>query len=596
MFSPRRIAHAGRPTKPARRARIAVEELEPRNLLSVFTPAQIRHAYGFDQVMFGGVKGDGAGQTIAIVDAYDDSKIASDLHVFDQTFGLFDPLLTKATPQGHPGTNSGWALEISLDVEWAHAIAPGANLLLVEAKSASFSNLLGAVNYARSQPGVAAVSMSWGEDELFLNSTFETSNDGFFTTPSGHSGVTFVAASGDDGGQYGPGWPAISPNVLAVGGTSLFLDSSGNYSSESGWSGSSGGVSFFEPEPRYQRGVQSTGFRTNPDVSIVGDPNTGVYVYTTVSQRGSIGWFQVGGTSVGAPIWSALVAIADQGRALEGTTTATKAALDGAHDTLPALYSFSSSDFNDVTTGSNAVASAGKGYDLVTGLGTPKAALVIADLVKVSASSVHTTTVTSGGGGGGSGTRHAALASAGGQANPNQADTSLAIALANSATRSFFPARAISTAAVVATPPTVTVITSVAPLTNSSVATSVLLGGDTAVIEDATGAAPADYNIEVVPPAPADAGKPAGPAVPASPAPPDSTRPSPPVFDEPYDAASTDERWTAAFADSDGVLTPSRIEEAGANDVTTSVAVALGGIWIALAGKPDQRKRPEPAR
>src|SRR5207302_6022695 len=112
-----------------------------------YDPAQIRHAYGFDQITFGkGVKGDGTGQTIAIVDAYDDPNIFKDLDVFDSTFGIpggaASSFLTKATPQGKPRTSSNWAGEISLDVEWAHAIAPGANILLVETRTNSLSDLL----------------------------------------------------------------------------------------------------------------------------------------------------------------------------------------------------------------------------------------------------------------------------------------------------------------------------------------------------------------------------------------------------------------------------------------------------------------------
>ena len=119
-----------------------------------YTPAQIRQAYGFDQITFnnGTVAGDGSGTTIAIVDAYDDPNIANDLHQFDLQFGLPDPVLTKVNQTGGtalPAANAGWVTEIALDVEWAHAIAPGANILLVEADSTSFSNLLTAVDYAR---------------------------------------------------------------------------------------------------------------------------------------------------------------------------------------------------------------------------------------------------------------------------------------------------------------------------------------------------------------------------------------------------------------------------------------------------------------
>ena len=170
----------------------------------------------------------GAGQTIAIVDAYDDPTIATDLQTFDAQFGLPNPTFTKVNQTGgtqYPPTDPNWVIEIALDVEWAHAMAPGANILLVEANSDQLSDLLTAVNYASSQPGVSVVSMSWGCSEFAQ----ETQLDSYFTTPAGHQGVTFVAATGDNAAPAS--WPATSPNVVAVGGTSLkTLDSDGNVS------------------------------------------------------------------------------------------------------------------------------------------------------------------------------------------------------------------------------------------------------------------------------------------------------------------------------------------------------------------------------
>ena len=161
-----------------------------------YTPTQIKQAYGINQITFTGssgtVAGNGAGETIAIVDAYDDPNISSDLHQFDLQYGLSDPTLTKVNQNGGsslPQGNVSWAAEIALDVEWAHAIAPGASILLVEANSSSLSDLLTAVNYARNASGVVAVSMSWGGSEF----SGESSYDSYFTTPSGHSGVAFLA-------------------------------------------------------------------------------------------------------------------------------------------------------------------------------------------------------------------------------------------------------------------------------------------------------------------------------------------------------------------------------------------------------------------
>jgi hypothetical protein len=344
-----------------------------------YTPAQIRQAYGFNQISFNGVAGDGTGTTIAIVDAYDDPKITSDLHQFDTAFGLSDPTLVKMNQTGGstmpPAAGStGWDQETSLDVEWAHAIAPKAKIILVESNDDSFSNLLAAVQTAAKQSGVVAVSMSWGGGEF----SSQTSYDSIFTTPSGHGGVTFLASSGDSGAPVS--YPASSPNVVSVGGTTLSLNSSNNILSESGWGGSGGGISAVESQPSYQHGVvtQTSSARANPDVAYDADPNTGFPVYDTYSFPTSP-WQQFGGTSDAAPQWAALVAIADQGRALAG-----EAPLDGASQTLPKLYSLSSSDFHDVTSGTSTgfpQYHAGSGYDLVTGRGSPVANKVVADLV-----------------------------------------------------------------------------------------------------------------------------------------------------------------------------------------------------------------------
>jgi hypothetical protein len=260
-------------------------------------------------------------------------------------------------------------LEESLDVEWAHAMAPGANILLVEASNDSETGLFSAVQWTANRPGVSVVSMSFGLAEQ----PSETSLDAIFTTPAGHEGVTFVAASGDEGTIS---YPAASPNVLAVGGTSLTVDSSGNYLSETAWSGSGGGVSAYEGEPGYQKSVQGTGQRTSPDVAYNASPSTGYWVYDSFDNSQSP-WQSVGGTSAGAPQWAALIAVADQGRALQGLGT-----LDGPSQTLPMLYSLPSSDFHDITTSGNASASAGPGYDQVTGRGSPYADRVVAALAQ----------------------------------------------------------------------------------------------------------------------------------------------------------------------------------------------------------------------
>jgi uncharacterized protein YjiK len=346
------------------------------------TPTEIRQAYGTSNLSFGTQAADGTGTTIAIVDAYDDPNIATDLAAFDGQFSLAaPPSFIKCSQTGSttnlPVANSGWITEIALDVEWAHAVAPGAGILLVEANSNSNSDLYTAVDYARRVTGVVAVSMSWGGGE----SSSELSTDSYFTTPSGHSGVTFLASSGDNGAPAI--YPSISPNVVSVGGTSLYLTAQGTYSTESGWSGSGGGISSYEPQPAYQAGVvtQSTTYRTDPDVSYDADPNTGFPVYDSYNNGTVTPWGQWGGTSDAAPQWAALVAIADQGRALAG-----KSALDGPSQTLPLLYQALGAHFHDITTGTSFGSpnySCGSGYDLVTGRGTPHVDLIVGDLENV---------------------------------------------------------------------------------------------------------------------------------------------------------------------------------------------------------------------
>ncbi len=351
-----------------------------------FTPAQIQQAYGFNQITFdnGTVQGNGSGQTIAIVVANSDPNIASDLQAFDAQFGLSNPNLVVKTfsgdgqPVGVDPTGA-WEQETALDVEWAHAMAPGANILLVEASSPG--QIFNAAQYAAGQPGVSVVSMSVQGPET----AFESATDSAFTTPAGHQGVTFVAAAGDQGTVS---YPAASPNVLAVGGTTLTLNSSGNYGSETPWSNSGGGASQFESEPSYQEGVQTTGKRTTPDVAYDANPGTGFWVYDSFNDGGNP-WRVVGGTSAGAPQWAALIAIADQGRALEGLPS-----LDGAAQTLPMLYQASSAAFHQVPGGASPSPSGN--YNQTTGLGSPYANRVAAALAEEVSGSGQTVTATVG--------------------------------------------------------------------------------------------------------------------------------------------------------------------------------------------------------
>jgi subtilase family serine protease len=315
------------------------------------TPSQVKSAYHLPS--------SGGAGTIAIIDAYNASTIEADLAVFDAAFKLPACTVKNKCLEQHfmassTATDSGWALETALDVEWAHAIAPGAKILLVEAKTPSGTNLLSAVDYAAARKDVVAVSMSWGGNEF----SDETSLDAHFASKYG---AVFFASSGDNGA--GASWPAASPNVVGVGGTTLAFATGGAFASESAWSGSGGGVSAYETEPGYQKTYdipKAGAMRAIPDVSFNADPASGYPIYKTTG-TGKNGWYTVGGTSAGAPQWAAIQAL-------------------GGSVALVKIYADKSSAktlqyFRDITSGSNGdctyYCDARKHYDYVTGLGSP---------------------------------------------------------------------------------------------------------------------------------------------------------------------------------------------------------------------------------
>jgi subtilase family serine protease len=355
--------------------RPVVEGLDDRCLLSGpgLSPARVASAYGLAGLTYGGTAANGAGQTIAIVDAYNDPNISTELAVFDAANGL--PAPPSLTVLGQSGTSApphpdvGWAQEIAMDVEWAHALAPGAALVLVEANSTNLRDLMAAVATAKKQPGVSVVSMSWGGTEDAASAAY----DSMFAA----SGITFVASSGDDGPGSGAEWPASSPYVVGVGGTTLQVGADGTYQGETVWQGTSGGISTLEPEPSYQAHVQFSGFRSTPDVAFDADTATGVQIYAMNPFNNQAAWLTFGGTSLGAPAWSAIVAIADQGRVLGG------AAALASNQTLNAIYSLPTSAFHPI----------GVGYSTRTGLGTPNGANLVNGLVSFDARSVGTTQV-----------------------------------------------------------------------------------------------------------------------------------------------------------------------------------------------------------
>jgi subtilase family serine protease len=310
------------------------------------SPARIKSAYGFPTSSTAG-----AGKTIAIVDAYDDPSAESDLGVFSSQYGL--PACTTANGcfkkvnqtggASYPRKDAGWALEISLDVQWAHAIAPGAKILLVEASSNSFANLLAAEDYAKTH--AQYVSNSWGASEF--------SSEGSYDSHFVQSGVSFFVSAGDSG--LPADYPSSSPNVISVGGTTLHFSGT-TFTSETGWSGGGGGCSVYETATSAQSSfggygqVSCGGKRATPDVSLDADPASGVSVYDSTRYQGRAGWWTVGGTSASAPMWAARSA--DAG-----------AVVNSAY-----VYG-SSITYRDITSGNNG-ASCLVGFDLCSGRGS----------------------------------------------------------------------------------------------------------------------------------------------------------------------------------------------------------------------------------
>ena len=339
--------------------------------------------------------GTGKGQTVAVVDAFDNPYAQDDLATFSRQFGLPLPCdkktkrpkkgcfnFTSVHPFGVLAVDAGWALESDLDVQMVHAIAPDASIVLVEAYDPTLIHMSQAIDYA-SGLGASVISNSYGGSEF----QGETQLDGHCALAS----TLCVFSTGDTGnpGQY----PAYDPHVLAVGGTTFSLTPAGAVDFETAWccgdgtgpEGAGGGISAFEPRPSYQDSASSFPHRAIPDVSFDADPLTGVAVYDSFGLpdgAGSItgGWFQLGGTSVGAPVWAGIIASADQLR-----TKDRQPPLSGAgFQAQKLIYGLPHDAFRDITTGvDNATqcttpietCQAQPGYDPVTGLGSPKAGI-----------------------------------------------------------------------------------------------------------------------------------------------------------------------------------------------------------------------------
>jgi hypothetical protein len=337
-----------RRTDIAARARSQIASLASP---SGYGPADLQSAYALGPASSGG-----SGETVAVVDAYDQPNAEADLAAYRAQYGLSacstaNGCFRKVNQSGgssYPAADSGWGAEIDLDIEMVSAVCPNCHILLVEASSNSISDLGAAVGEAVAL-GAVAVSNSYGAGEW----SGETGYDSYYNYP----GVAVTASSGDGG--YGVEYPAASPNVVAVGGTSLSKASNSRGWTETAWSGAGSGCSAYESKATWQTDA-GCAKRTVADVSAVADPYTGVAVY---DDYGYGGWLVFGGTSVASPIIASTYALA-------GTP---------AKGTHPGSYPYANrASLNDVTSGSNGSCSpsylckAGLGYDGPTGLGTPK--------------------------------------------------------------------------------------------------------------------------------------------------------------------------------------------------------------------------------
>lgn len=388
-----------------------VSTMAAGSVVRTYTPAQIRAAYGLPTLPSPGVTPTlaqaasmGAGQTIYIVNAMHNPNVVAELNAFNTKFGLPGctvqaiapttalPLapankssgcvlsVVYSSPSGTmtsaaPPYDAGWATEIALDVQWAHAIAPMARIVLIEASDASISSMSNAIKLANLMgPGV--VSMSFGANEgswsASLESVFSASN------------MTYFAATGDWGTQVL--WPSVSSRVVAVGGTSLDYSGTGSRT-EVGWSKTGGGISLYAAAPNYQTSNNVPGFirqarRAVADVGFNADPATGQYVAVIPQGSSTVSWISAGGTSLSTPQWAGIAAIANAQR-----VSANKPVLGLPHtliyNQIGSVTGIYTNAFYDVKTGSNGscvICTAKTGYDGLTGLGTPNVTQMLAAL------------------------------------------------------------------------------------------------------------------------------------------------------------------------------------------------------------------------
>jgi len=340
----------------------------PNPTIYGYGPADLQSAYGLSTISSTA----GAGQVVAIVDAYNDPNAQSDMNTYRTQFGLATLGTCTTSSTGacfrqvnqsggttYPRSNGGWAEEVSLDLDMVSAACPNCSILLVEATSNSMTNLGLAENEA-ARLGATEITNSWGGGESRSDTSYDKS---YFN----HPGIAITASSGDGG--YGVQYPAASPYVTAVGGTSLTRSgSTARGWSEAAWSGAGSGCSAYEPKPSWQISVVPSNVckrRAVADVSAVADPYTGVAVYDSYNYQGAGGWLVFGGTSVASPLIASVYALAGNAATVAGST---------GYGPYP--YANPSS-LNDVTSGSNGscrgsvLCKAGTGWDGPTGLGTP---------------------------------------------------------------------------------------------------------------------------------------------------------------------------------------------------------------------------------
>jgi subtilase family serine protease len=372
---------------------------EPGAALNCYTPQELAKAYDIPSKLTG------AGQTIVIIDAFGDPTLTQDLGVEDSTFGLPAPNLSVIYPNGQPAFDPAnadevnWSGEIALDVESAHAIAPAAKIDLVIAKSDQDPDILNALKYVVAHHLGSVLSQSFGEAESCEDPSIVKADHVLFAAAEAQ-GMTVFASSGDDGAAQptcdgssfikSAGLPAADPLVTGVGGTSLTASQpDGTYQSETAWNdefgSSGGGYSTIYARPAYQNGFVRSSGRGVPDISYSADVNNGLLIAWSQGDPANVGdIFLFGGTSAGSPQWAAIIALADQ----------------AGHHPLGFingdLYSLGrgarySAVFHDITTGNNTVSltdvngnavniagfPATKGWDPVTGLGTPDVAQLL---------------------------------------------------------------------------------------------------------------------------------------------------------------------------------------------------------------------------